>query len=893
MSPSAKKSFFGRILRFFKWIFYTILVGTVLTVGGGIGLYLYFSKDLPKLYNIQDYNPPVMSEVFDDSGKVKIGEFWKEARILTPIKKVPKKMIEAMIASEDDRFFEHVGIDVYGIARAFWRNLQAGQVVEGASTITQQVTRALLLTPERSYVRKIKEAILATRLEKNLTKDQILYIYLNHIYLGNRAYGVAAAARNYFDKDLKDLNLAETAMVAGLAKAPSLYNPIVNPTRAKQRMLYVLDRMQQEGYATTQEIQQAKNFGLKVFKAGTDKDFNIKHAPYFVEHVRRRLQKKYGDKLYTGGWNIHTTVNLKMYRDAQRAVTDGLKKYAKRYGFNGPIKELKTPKAIKDFLKQVHLRLYQEKFGRINYFKDPKLTKAMSQATPIESNRLYQAVVTNVPSSGLEVKVGNRVGLISAKDVSWSKRPAFRKKRWEPKAGDVIEVKLKKGSGGISPLAFTLEESPQVQAALYSYEPFTGAIRAIIGGEDYRKSEFNRATQALRQPGSAIKPFVYAAALDKGYTTATTIMDSPIAFEESPGKFWKPKNAGGRFHGPTAFRAALIASRNVVTVRILMDIGTHYVTGFLRKVGLTTPIYKYYSMALGSNEVRLDELARAFGIFVTGGILPKTHFVKKILDPQGKVVEEYTPIETPYLVSYKIKSEKKAPKESTKTKDKKKDASKDSSEKKKMAKDDTPKAKPHKDLYEMDYNSALFEASQEDTKKDDLILTHYEKKLLYGSYIPEGYTISPRTALTIIKLLQGVVSGGTGRRALALNRPTAGKTGTTNRSTDAWFMGLTPNLITGVWVGFDAKIRSIGYGAQGGRTALPIWLEYMKKAIAKYPVTTFTNTKKIDLALYKPPVQIVTGIGFEDQWEEDKSNVVTPGQSGSSSSAEFFSQDLE
>ncbi|MDX1386310.1 MAG: transglycosylase domain-containing protein, partial [bacterium] len=331
------RGFFSKLLRFFKWCAYTTLLLVAIVGFTGLGFYYYISKDLPNLTKISDYQPPVMAEVYDDEGK-KVGEFWTEARILTPVDKVPQKLIEAFVSSEDDRFFEHRGVDPYGIVRAFIRNLKAGQVVQGASTITQQVTKALLLSPERTYERKIKEAILATRIEKNLTKDQILYIYLNQIYFGNRAYGVAAAARNYFHKDLQDLNLAEMALIAGLAKAPSLFNPVVNPIRAKQRMSYVLDRMAEEGYVTRKEAEAAKKAKLHVYKAKTDKEFNYQYAPFFVEEVRRELVKKYGtEKLYTSGWKIYTTLNLEMNDEAQQAVIKGISRYSKSLGYRGPI----------------------------------------------------------------------------------------------------------------------------------------------------------------------------------------------------------------------------------------------------------------------------------------------------------------------------------------------------------------------------------------------------------------------------------------------------------------------------------------------------------------------------------------------------------------------------
>jgi len=894
MAKPPKKSFFRKILRLFKWMFLGGAALLVLVVIAGYVFYLHVSKDLPKLDKIEDYRPPVMAEVYDDTGK-KIGEFWTEARILTPIDKIPKKLIQGFVASEDDRFFQHGGVDPYGILRAFINNFQAGHVVQGASTITQQITKALLLSPERTYDRKIKEAILATKIEHNLSKDQILYIYLNQIFFGNRAYGVAAAARNYFHTTLDELNVAQIAMIVGLAKAPSTFNPLVNPERAKQRQHYVIDRMLDEGYITAAEAKEAKEFPLQVFKAGTDKDFNAKYAPYFVEHVRRALQKKYGDQLYTGGWKIYTTADLEMNQEAQKAIRDGVGVYAKRFGYRGPLQHLQGPEAIEQFNHTTHLNLLDEE-DKINYFGDPHLKAAMQLPTPIHPDRLYQAVITDVDPRGLKVQVGNFTGTVSSSDMAWTKTIGRDSKPWTPSVGDVIEVKLKtseskdsKRDKAISVASsgndFTLEQTSEVQSALFSYEPFTGAIKAIIGGRDYDASEFNRATQAQRQPGSSIKPLIYAAALDKGYTPGTIIMDSPISYEESPGHFWNPKNYGGKYYGPTALRNALVNSRNVVTVRILMDIGTHYVAAFMRKVGLTTPIFKYYSMALGANDVILEELATAYGTFITGGIKPETFFVQKIVDPKGNLVEEHQDPHHKYLISYSTVEEDEK---------RKKEKAKGSAESK-----PSPETQPTSATEKTPegYNIVLWDKAQKFIQQDQLLLTDHEKQILYGNYIPEGYTISPKTAVTMVSILQDVVRAGTGTRALALKKPAAGKTGTTNGETDAWFMGFTPNLMTGVWVGFDEKIKSLPRGSTGGSTAAPIWLAYMQEATKKYPTQSFNIPDWVDLSVYESPVQVVINGGDAELGDTGVGTGTagsgTQKSGGSSGGAEFFSKDLE
>ncbi len=894
-TPTQKPSLtlFSKIFRF---AFYFFLISILLTVVGGTALYYYFSRDLPKLSKIDDYHPNLVTEIFDDTGK-EVGEFWSECRFLTPIKDIPDKLIKGFVASEDERFFAHHGVDFWGIFRAFINNLKAGQVVQGGSTITQQVTKSLVLSPERTYDRKIKEAILATEIEKNLSKDQILYLYLNHIFFGNRAYGVAAAARNYFHKDLKELNIAEIAMIVGLSKAPSAYNPLTNPERAKSRQHYVIDRMREQGYITKKEAEEAKATQLKVYKAGTDKDFNLEYTPYFTEHIRRYLVDKYGeDALYHGGWKVYATVNLDMQKAGQSAVDRGLREVDKQKGYRGPLQNLSDKTAIEKFNTQNHIKIL-EATPNIDYGQYHTTQSLLNIKTPLQEDKYYNGVIVGGSrSSGFEVMVGNVRGTIASETMTWAAAASNLKN------GDVVEVRLyhpsvtpdaksKKGKPIVenksiptdfSQPLFALTQEPNLQSALYSYEPFTGEVKAIVGGLDYRKSEFNRATQALRQPGSSIKPLIYSAALDKGYTPNTVIMDSPIVYEESPGKFWTPKNYGGGYSGPTPLRSALVHSRNVVTVRIVMDIGTHYIDAYMRKLGLTSPIQKYYSMALGANDVYLAELARAYGTFATGGILPETYFIRKIVDPSGKVIEENKPMEKKFIITWdapkgsesaspnvpgersskgeeaeghaKIPESQHASSESHSSPESRAENSETKPNSKKDPK--TVKAIPWD---EMEYSSILEKVGDEVIQKDQLNLSEYEKKILYGNYIPPDHVITPRTAATMVSLMEDVVKYGTGTKALELKKPAAGKTGTTNNATDAWFIGYTPTLVTGVWVGHDEKSKTIGHNATGGHVAAPIWLYYMTEATKKYPTKEFKLPPWLDLSQYQTPMEIVKG----------------------------------
>lgn len=546
-----KRSFFSKLFRF---IFFSTLILILLGLGLGVFAYFYFSRDLPKLDRIEDYKPPLVSEVFDADGN-KIGEFWIECRFLTPIKDIPKKMIEALIATEDERFYQHHGVDPWGIFRAFLTNLKAGQVVQGGSTLTQQVAKALVLSPEKTYDRKIKEAIVATQIETNLTKEQILFLYLNQTFFGNRAYGVTAAARNYFHKELKDLNIAEIAMIIGLSKAPSTFNPLVNPDRAKIRQQYVIDRMAELGYITKKEADEAKAYSLKLFKAETDKDFNMQQTPYFTETVRRYIQEKYGDDaLYKSGWKIYTTASLEMQKAAELAVQRGVREVERSQGYRATRQKLPDAEAIDKFNQQNHLSIL-DRNGQVDHGIYKNQAALLKFPTPLVENKYYDAVILGGSRGrGFEVQVGNAKGMVAPESTGWAygadslgygdviqvklykkTKPEVAKASKDDKSKTAKSTENKESSQTADgKYVFSLEQPPSLQGALYSYEPFTGEVKAIVGGTDYRKSEFNRATQALRQPGSSIKPPLYAAALDKGYTPNTVVMDAPIVYEESP-----------------------------------------------------------------------------------------------------------------------------------------------------------------------------------------------------------------------------------------------------------------------------------------------------------------------------------------------------------------------
>lgn len=863
-----------RFYNLFKFFFYTFVVGSILGLGGILAIFHHFSEDLPKLTSLKDYNPPVVSEVFADDG-TKVGEFWIERRILLSQQEIPKIVEQAIIAGEDKSFFEHSGIDYFGIFRAMIENLKAGQIVQGGSTITQQVVKSFLLTNERTYERKIKEAILAKKIEDNLTKQEILYLYLNQIFLGNRAYGIEAAAENYFHKTAKELNIAEAALIAGLAKAPSAYNPLTNYQEGKLRQEYVIDRMYEDGYISKEQQENAKKLPLQLFTAPTDKEYNLHGAPWFVEEVRRQLIEKYGDDLvYRGGLKIYTTLDLKAQKAADQAVARGLSELHKRHGYLGPIKNIPASEFDK-FNADNHRRLYWDCFEYGSY--QPLVTEEQIQRTPVKlkPDKIYQGLVTNVDGKAktITVQVGQSSGLILAQDFGWARKRSNSSHGYNGvqyinspvgtfSTGDVIEVRPidvtslsesqnKRYTAGSH--YFSLEQTPAPEGALISYDPQSGFVKAVVGGKDYNKSEFNRATQAQRQTGSAFKPLLYMSAIDKGYKPDTIILDTPLAIPDGPGRVWKPKNYGGDFKGPIPLRTALILSRNVASVRIVLDVGVHYVTAVLRKLGVDTPIDKVYSMALGANTMKLSELARAFGVFPNMGILPDQIWVKKMTDRAGTMIEKNEPRIVKNFVQQITDGEFQ------------------------------PQIITGDVTAVDDYlRKDLWTEAQKWIQSDRLDLTPQEKVVLYGTQLPEGYVMNPKTVQTMVEIMQDIVNFGTGTAVKPLNRPVAGKTGTTNDLTDCWFVGYTPNLVAGVWMGYDSVNTKVGGGETGGKAAAPVFLYFMKDYLEGTPVAEFQTFDPTQYAELDPAVQAFPG-NLSDHFSDSGVN---------SGSADYFVDDL-
>ncbi|MBW2513386.1 MAG: PBP1A family penicillin-binding protein [Deltaproteobacteria bacterium] len=721
------------ISRLFRWALVSLAVGLVVLAIAMGGLYLYLSKDLPKITSLSAYRPATITEVFSDDHR-KIGEFYTERRIVIPLSEIPQTLKDAFIAAEDARFFKHKGIDFVSIVRAFFKNIEAGTIVQGGSTITQQVTKSFFLTPERSYKRKIKEAILAYRIDKTFSKADILYLYLNQIYLGHGAYGVQAAAENYFGKSAKELNLAECAILAGLPQAPSRYSPFWYPERAKQRQIYVLNRMVSGEIISSDQATEAINTELDIKPR---RNWFIEKVPVYTEHVRRYIEAQYGtDALLNQGLKVYTAVNIEMQKIARAEIEKGLRDLDRRRGYRGPIKQI-PPEEFETFSNTI----------------DEKLAE-----TPLAQGMLTEGIVIKIDDDQGKtwVRMGKEQGVIRLSDIRWARKPNpdiayYRVKVKKPsevfRVGDVISVSIGELDTKTALWRLFLEQTPDAQAGLLCIEAETGHVKVMVGGRDFLESQFNRAVQSRRQPGSAFKPVIYAAALDKGYTPASVIIDSPIVFQTEEMDFkWKPRNYGQKFYGPTLLREALEESRNVVTIKILQDIGVPYCISYARRLGITSDLSSDLSIALGSSGVSLLEMVNAYSVFANQGYLVQPVFIQKIVDRDGNILEEAATV---------------------------------------------------------------------------------REKVLEKS-----------TAYLITNLLEGVVQNGTGRRVKALNRPVAGKTGTSNNLNDAWFVGYSPRYITGVWVGFDEE-KSLGEGEQGARTASPIWLGFMREILKNQPIKVF------------------------------------------------------
>jgi penicillin-binding protein 1A len=630
-------SILTRLPRWGRFLLYASATLAVIAIVAPLSAYLYVAGTLPKVESLADYQPPVVTRILSDNNTV-IAEIFDERRIVVPVARMPRQLIEAFVAAEDSNFFQHRGIDLTSVLRAAVKNLMAGGVVQGGSTITQQVAKSLLLTPERSFERKFKEAILAYRIENRLSKEEILYLYLNQIFLGHGAYGVQAAAENYFAKNVDQLTLAECSLLAGLPRAPSRYSPYHNLKAAKDRQKYVLGRMAEEKYISAAQADAAFREPLTI---RSRRNQHRQDAAFFTEQVRRDLEATYGrDLLYRGGLEVHTSMNLAQQVVAQQAVRNNLREYDKRHGYRGPLGIL-DPAAEEKFLTE-----QSEAF-----IKDPP-----------EVDDLVEALVVGSDAQQIRVRMASGEGIISRKETAWAGNIQVA-----PRGATAAGNARGSGSSRIPvgsrilvrildtppqrPWSLALEQDPEVQGALLALDPHSGLIKAMVGGYDFRRSQFNRVLQARRQPGSAMKPLIYAAALDKGFTPATVVIDEPLVFRfrqpDGTIKEWAPQNYSREFSGPTTVRQALAKSNNIVTIRILQEIGVRYAAEYAHQLGIKAPIQEDLTLALGSSAVTPLELATAFATLANGGIRISPTYITQVRDRHGNILESIDPADFP------------------------------------------------------------------------------------------------------------------------------------------------------------------------------------------------------------------------------------------------------
>lgn len=612
-----KRSLWNKIVfTFFSLVGIIVISGAV----GALMVYSYFSQDLPPTDSLKNYRPQTVTFFYSDDGRL-IGEYSHERRIVVPLEKIPEHVRHAFIAAEDANFYKHQGVDFEGILRAFIKNIEAGRIVQGGSTITQQVISSFLLKKEKTYERKIKEAILAMRISGNLSKDEVLYLYLNQIYLGHGAWGVESAANLYFDKHVNELTLGEASLLAGLPQAPSKWSPFSNFEAARNRQVYTVEQMLKNGFINEEQARAALAEKLEFHERP---NVNLEVTPYFTEEVRRIMVEKYGeDRVYNDGFKVYTTVNIEYQKSAREAVAKGIREFVKRRPYSGPIKKL-NPIEMGDFLKAQTREL---------------------AGKPLTIDADVEAVVTAVDSKNrtLAVRVGKYEGTVKKEKLLWAVKGNAIAKVFEP--GDLILVRMLEKDEKNPGLWFSLEQKPVVQSALMSIDNTNGAVKAMIGGRDFNESQFNRAIQSRRQPGSSFKPVIYTAAMDNGFTPGSILIDSPIVYDDfAHGRRWKPTNFDRKFYGPTDLYTGLTSSRNVMAIKLLSKVGYPAVIETARKLGITSPLPENLSLALGSQGVSLEEMTAAFTTFANLGERVVPMYITRIEDRDGNVIEEFEPI---------------------------------------------------------------------------------------------------------------------------------------------------------------------------------------------------------------------------------------------------------
>ncbi len=799
-----------KFLKFLRVSSKILFVVLVLAFSSLIGLYLYLEPKLPSIEGLSDIQLQVPLRVYSSEGGL-IAEYGEKRRSPKAIDDIPLTLRQAFLAAEDDRFYEHPGVDYQGILRAAAVLITTGKRGQGGSTITMQLARNFYLSREKTYARKINEIFLALKIEQQLSKDQILELYLNKIYLGNRAYGVAAAARVYYGKLLEELSLAQLAMIAGLPKAPSRYNPVVNPERALIRRDYVLKRMLALEFISEADMRFARAQPSTAGLHNTPVDVS---ASYVAEMVRAEITKQFGEEAYTRGLNVFTTIDGRLQRAANQSVRHALLAYDQRHGYRGPEQRINLNPEDMELSTEESEILWQE-----------------SLADMATVGGLHPAIVLEVAEQSARVYLrGGRLISLEWDAIKWGRPFIDRNKQGlEPQQaadvlapGDVIRIYKEEEK-------WVLGQIPEVQGAFTSLRSNDGALQALVGGFDFYRSKFNRATQAKRQAGSSFKPFIYSAALSKDYTAATLINDAPVVFHDPVLEgTWRPENYSGKFFGPTRLRKALYKSRNLVSIRILRSIGVRYATNFARNFGFDPRLLPHdLSLALGSGEVSPIQLSTGFSVFSNGGYKITPYFIQRIEDLQGNVLFEAEPevacvsceLEDRGIVLPQQASGLTAEDELAEMVRQEKLLSQTLQQQQNMVDEAQTDVRPE----------ALLESEVTDSQEPGL-----------GYKLPKQAetVVDERIIYIMNSILRDVINRGTGRRARALGRQDLhGKTGTTNDQKDAWFNGFNNKLVATAWVGFDQQQLSLGNYETGSKAALPMWIEFMRTALKGVPET--------------------------------------------------------
>jgi len=758
------------LLKITKFLFILGIFGAISAVTLVFGVYQYVKPNLPSIESLKHVQLQVPLRIYSQDGLL-ISEYGEKRRIPVKFEEVPEKLVQAFLAAEDDRFYEHPGVDYQGLIRAAVQLALTGEKKQGGSTITMQVARNFFLSSKKTYLRKINEIFLALKIDKELSKNDVLTLYMNKIYLGQRAYGVGAAARVYYGKDLDELNLAQIAMIAGLPKAPSTLNPISNPERAITRRNYVLDRMLSLGFISAEEEKTARDSAVSAKRYSANIELN---APYIAEMARAEMFERYGEESYTGGYSVYTTVVSDLQQQAIDAVHMVSNDYDKRHGFRGVISELdpavlETPEKMDEIISE------SETFGN-----------------------LAVAIVTAVKEQEVEIYLGDaQTATVPWNGLKWARRYITEDRRGKApkKAEDILkpasliyvlsQTEIDEKSKDKTPVTFwRLAQVPQVNAALVALDPINGAITSLVGGYDYFQTKFNRVTQAKRQPGSGFKAFVYSAALENGFTAASTINDAPVVFEDAGLEgAWRPENYSGKFFGLTRLRYALTKSRNLVSIRLMRSIGINKALDHIENFGFSREELPHnLSLALGTANLTPLQMARGYAVLANGGFLVDPYLISRIEKNGSEIVYQAM-----------------------------------------------PKTVCHEcaEIQDENVNTKLNTPTDEEQLQTDL----------QPDQQPEiaPRVITPENRYIMYSMMQDVITRGTATRAKVLNRKDlAGKTGTTNDQRDAWFNGYNQSIVATAWVGFDDNSK-LGSGEFGGRAALPGWIHYMKKALTFYP----------------------------------------------------------